>query len=175
MSSAAAAPVTEGAAYSIRKAREDDLDTVLALWHDLNRFQLPWRVFPPREGLEAEVTAWYRRGLTDPESILLVAEASGAVVGTAFGHLVVPSSLSDERAIELSGAVVRPSHRRLGIGEALAREIGRFAAGLGVRSVVVKTFARNEAALAFWERMGFEPRMVQMVAGARRLGDQEQA
>ena len=35
--------------------------------------------------------------------------------------------------------------------------------------MVIKTFARNESALAFWQRIGFRRRMVQMVADARRL------
>jgi len=66
-----------------------------------------------------------------------------------------------DRAFECGGAE--------GVGRALATEIGLFARRQGIRRVVIKTFARNESALAFWQRIGFRPRMVQMVADARRL------
>jgi GNAT superfamily N-acetyltransferase len=113
----------------------------------------------------------YRRAILDPDGddLLLVAEEGGIVVGTAFGHVVVPSAVSDEPAVELGGIIVRPSHRERGIGLALAEQVARFARKRGIRIVTLKTFAANEPALRFWERIGFAPRMVQMYAPAERL------
>jgi GNAT superfamily N-acetyltransferase len=154
----------------IRAATSSDLEAIVDLWRELNRQQAQWRVFPPRAGMEAEMRRLYERGLGDPRACVLVAEADGRVVGTAFAHPVVPSSFSDEPAVELSGVVVSPEHRGRGVGTALAAEVGRFARGQGLRRVVIKTFARNTGALEFWQRLGFEPRMVQMVADPRELG-----
>lgn len=154
---------------TVRPAQASDLDALMDLWRELNEQQEPWRVFPPRPSMEEEVRLSYQRAVDDPRSLLLVAEARKRIVGTAWGHRVVPSSFSDEPAIELSGVVVAPDRRAEGVGRALATEIGLFARRQGIRRVVIKTFARNESALAFWQRIGFRPRMVQMVADARRL------
>jgi ribosomal protein S18 acetylase RimI-like enzyme len=62
--------------------------------------------------------------------------------------------------------VVRPSHRGRGVGAALATEVARFARERGVRHLDLRVFAANDQAVAFWARMGFRPRIVQMVATA---------
>jgi len=154
---------------SIRAATASDLLALMDLWRELSEHQAPWRVFSPRPAMEEEVRRSYQRAVDDPRSLLLVAEVGGRIVGTAWGHRVVPSSFSDEPAIELSGAIVAAARRGEGVGRALATEIGRFAERQGIRRVVVKTFARNEDALEFWHRIGFEPRMIQMVADSERL------
>ena len=78
---------------------------------------------------------------------------------------------SYQRAVDdpRSLLLVAAARRGEGVGRALATEIGRFAERQGIRRVVVKTFARNEDALEFWHRIGFEPRMIQMVADSERL------
>jgi len=48
-------------------------------------------------------------------------------------------------------------------------EVARFAAERGLRRVTLKTFAQNAQALAYWERLGFRPRIIQMTAEARAL------
>jgi ribosomal protein S18 acetylase RimI-like enzyme len=154
----------------VRAATAADVEAIMDLWRELNRHQAPWRVFPPRSRMEQEMRRLYERGLGDPRASVLVAEAGGRVVGTAFAHLIVPSSFSDEPAVELSGVVVSPEHRDRGVGTALAAEVGRFAERQGVRQVVIKTFARNTDALEFWRGLGFEARMVQMVADPAELG-----
>jgi GNAT superfamily N-acetyltransferase len=148
----------------VRPATGADLDAVMELWCELSRHQEPWRVFAPQSGMETEVRRSYERALTDPGSLVVVAEVEGRIVGTAFGHPVVPSSFSDEPAIELSGVVVSAGDRKTGVGRALVDAIARFARDQGIGRIVIKTFARNEGALEFWRRLGFEPRMVQMVA-----------
>jgi hypothetical protein len=69
----------------------------------------------------------------------------------------VPSRFSDERALEISGVVVRAGHRGRGVGRALVREAARFASTHAVRWVTLKTFAPNEESMAFWEGLGFTP------------------
>jgi ribosomal protein S18 acetylase RimI-like enzyme len=148
----------------VRRATAADLDEMMALWRDLNDLQAPWRVFPPRPRVEEDMRRSYERAVGDRRSILLVAVRDGRVVGTAYGHPIVPSSLSDEPALELSSVVVAAEARGRRIGRALAAEVGRFAADQGLGHVVVRTFAENEEALGFWRAVGFRPRMVQLVA-----------
>lgn len=153
----------------IRRATAADVEEMMALWHGLDDLQAPWRVFPPRQTVPEDMRLSFERALNDRRSIVLVAESSGRVIGTAFGHRVVPSSLSDEPALELSSVVVAPGARRAGIGRALVAAVGRFAAGQGLRRVVIKTFAENREGLAFWLSVGFRPRMVQLVADPAEL------
>jgi len=99
----------------------------------------------------------------------VVAEDGGEVIGMAAGHVHRPSTFSEEKAVELSSAYVRPSHRRRGVARRLTAEVARFARSRGVARVTLKTFAQNAEALEAWERMGFEPRAVQMTASPDRL------
>lgn len=165
---AAAAPV----GVTIRRAVADDLAAALELWRELDRLQHDWRVFEPRRDIEGAITASYRRAVTGAGAgaILLVAVDGDEVVGTAYGHAVVPSSFSDERALEVGGVLVRDSHRRRGIATELTRELAAFARREGIGMLVLKTFAHNEEALAAWTAMGFDARMVQLVAPVERFG-----
>ena len=155
---------------TIRPAVARDLPAIMDLIAELDRLQEDWRVFPSRPSLREETLGRYQRAIRDQagNDVLVVAEASGTVVGSAFGHVLVPSTVSDEPAMELSGVVVLPTHRRRGIAGALTETIARFAHERGIRMLTLKTFAQNEPALRFWERLGFSHRMVQLVAPADR-------
>jgi ribosomal protein S18 acetylase RimI-like enzyme len=50
------------------------------------------------------------------------------------------------------------------VGRALAEEAARFATERGVRYVELKSFWPNEQSMAFWKALGFNPRVVQLVA-----------
>jgi GNAT superfamily N-acetyltransferase len=153
----------------VRPATAQDLPAALELFDQLDRFQHGWRVFEPRATLRQEAEARYRAALMDPDVLHVVAEVDGRVVGTALAKAHPISSMSDEVVAELSGVMVHPDHRALGVGRALVAEVGRWAAGRGVRRVAIKTYSANEEALRFWEGLGFEPRLVQMTALAEDL------
>jgi GNAT superfamily N-acetyltransferase len=163
----------------LRPAGRGDLPACLEMFHQLNRLQAPWRVFPPRDGLAEEMEGKYDATLADPDAVLLVAVDRGEVVGMAAGHIHRPSSFSAELAVELSSVYVRPSHRRQGVARALTAEVARFARSRGVARITLKTFAQNEEAVEAWARMGFEPRMLQFTAPVEHLeapievGDQD--
>ena len=149
----------------VRPAREDDLQAARELFEELDRYQHEWRVFDPRPTRAVEAEARYRSGLaSDADATFLVAERGGQVVGMAFARIDVLSSISDDRVAELSNVVVRRDERGRGIGRALVAHVGRWAASRGARRVAIKTYSENLEALAFWERLGFQPRYVQMTA-----------
>ena len=147
----------------VRQATAEDVPALVALFQELDLMQADWRVFTPRPGFYDEVGAKYREALGDPDQVVLVAEDDeGEVVGMAIGEARTPSRFSDERALELSGVVVRAGYRGRGVGRELVREAGRFAADRGVPYVELKTFAPNRGAMEFWEDLGFSPRVVQL-------------
>jgi len=104
-----------------------------------------------------------------PNTVVLVAEGGGEVVGMAYGETTVPSRFSDDRALELSGVVVRVGDRGKGVGRALVEAAARFATERQIPWVTLKTFAPNQGAMAFWEGLGFTPRVVQMTQGTKAL------
>ena len=153
----------------VRQATLEDVPALVALFQELDRMQSDWRVFTPRPGFYDEVGLKYREAMSTENALVLVAEDEGEIVGMAYGEVRVPSRFSDERALELSGVVVRTGYRGRGVGRALVQEAARFAGELGVEWVELKTFAPNQGAMAFWEGLGFTPRVVQMTQGTKAL------
>ena len=159
----------------VRKATAEDVPTLVAMFQELDRMQRDWRVFTPRPGFYDEVAVKYRESLDAPDRLVAVAEDDGEVLGMAYGEVRVPSRFSDERSLEVSGVMVRAGHRGQGVGRALAEEMARFAAEIGIDWVELKIFWPNEQAMGFWRTLGFTPRVVQVTAQAdevlRRAGD----
>jgi GNAT superfamily N-acetyltransferase len=71
--------------------------------------------------------------------------------------------------------VVRAGLRGRGVGRALVREAARFASTHAVRWITLKTFAPNEGSMAFWEGLGFTPRVVQLTSSTSALEDRMDA
>jgi ribosomal protein S18 acetylase RimI-like enzyme len=146
----------------VRQATPDDVPSLVALFQELDRMQSDWRVFTPRPGFYDEVGDKYRESIEKENAVVLVAEDDGEVVGMAYGEVRVPSRFSDERALELSGVVVRSGFRGRGVGRELVHEAARFAQERDIEWVELKTFAPNQGAMEFWETLGFTPRVVQL-------------
>jgi ribosomal protein S18 acetylase RimI-like enzyme len=153
----------------VRQATPEDVPALVALFQELDRMQSDWRVFTPRPGFYDEVGFKYREAMSTENAVVLVAEDEGEIVGMAYGEVRTPSRFSDERALELSGVVVRTGYRGRGVGRALVQEAARFAGEMGVEWIELKTFAPNQGAMAFWEGLGFTPRVVQLTQGTKAL------
>jgi ribosomal protein S18 acetylase RimI-like enzyme len=153
----------------VRQATPEDVPALVALFQELDRMQSDWRVFTPRPGFYDEVGVKYREAMSTENAVVLVAEDEGEIVGMSYGEVRIPSRFSDERALELSGVVVRTGYRGRGVGRALVQEAARFAGELGVEWIELKTFSPNQGAMAFWEGLGFTPRVVQMTQGTKAL------
>jgi GNAT superfamily N-acetyltransferase len=155
----------------VRQAAPVDVPTLVALFQELDSMQRDWRVFTPRPGFYDWVGHKYREAMRLQDAVVLVAEDDGEIVGMAYGEVNVPSRFSDERALEISGVVVRAGHRGKGVGRALVREAARFASTHGVPWMELKTFAPNQGSVRFWEGLGFTPRVVQLTSSTRALED----
>lgn len=154
---------------NVRQATSDDVPALVALFQELDRMQSDWRVFTPRPGFYDEVGEKYQESIENENAVVLVAEDDREVVGMAYGEVRVPSRFSDERALELSGVVVRSGFRGRGVGRELVHEAARFAHERHVEWVELKTFAPNQGAMAFWDSLGFTPRVVQLTQSTDAL------
>ncbi|WP_055572309.1 GNAT family N-acetyltransferase [Streptomyces prasinopilosus] len=133
---------------TVRPAAEQDLPALLALYGELNPEDAPL----PREAAEAvwaEIAG--QRGRT-----VLVAEADGAVVGTA-DCLVLPNLTRGGRGVLfVENVVVAGSGRRRGIGQRLLEAAVRLGETAGCYKV--QLLAADDAYVhAFYGSCGFEP------------------
>lgn len=133
----AAGETRTGWPFSIRTAREDEADVVLACWAAAGAVPT---VSDDRDGVEQLLRH-------DPAALLL-AEADGAVVGT------VVAAWDGWRG-SIYRLAVAPGFRRRGLGTALVRAAEQRLAAAGARrsqAVVVET---DERAMSFWSAAGW--------------------
>ena len=148
----------------VRQASPEDVPDLIRLFEELERMQREWRVFTPRPGFYDELAKRFREAILAEDAIVLAAEDDGEVVGMAYAETRVPSRFSDERALELFGVVVRAGHRGQGVGRELVAEAARFAKERNLGYLELKSFWPNKDSIAFWRALGFNPRVVQLVA-----------
>ena len=91
----------------------------------------------------------------DPEHAVFVAALEGnEVVGWV--HVEVRTPLGCDPFVEIVGVVVAGSHRRLGIGRALAERAISWAETHRIADVRARAQEHREDALSFYEGLGFE-------------------
>jgi GNAT superfamily N-acetyltransferase len=101
--------------------------------------------------------------LGDPESVVLVAERSGNVVGYVFAG-VESTSWRDLRGPcgFVHDVFVDEAERHRGTGEALVRAAIQWANSKGRSQIVLWSKSGNEGAQRLFARLGFRPTMVEM-------------
>ena len=88
-----------------------------------------------------------------PHAAVYVAESDGEIVGRlSIGRDPHPASAH----VADIGLMVAKSHRRRGIGWALLEEAVLWARAAGVHKLELHVFPHNDAAIAMYERFGFE-------------------
>lgn len=132
----------------IRDARPDDLDEILALVHELARYERePEAVTATRDDLGTHLFG------PEPAARVLIAEAAdGAVAGFALWFRTFSTWLGRD-GIWLEDLYVRPAHRRHGLGRALLGELRTRTRG----RVEWAVLDWNTPAHDFYRTLGAEP------------------
>ncbi|HVU51064.1 MAG TPA: GNAT family N-acetyltransferase [Polyangia bacterium] len=126
---------------TVRAFRPEDYAAARALWLATDGVGLS-----PGDG-KAEVRAFLARN----EGLSLVAHDGDALVAAALcGH--------DGRRGYIYHLAVAPTHRRRGLGRAIAARCLDGLAAMGIRRGQVSVFATNALALAFWASLGGQTR-----------------
>jgi ribosomal protein S18 acetylase RimI-like enzyme len=95
-----------------------------------------------------------------------IAESGGSAVG-------MTGLIASEGEAELEPIVVATGWRGRGVGEALARTVLDAARKRGERQLLTRPVARNDAALAFFHRLGFDALgQLELIADLRPLDEQ---
>ena len=95
----------------------------------------------------------FRHYLQADESVLLVSEKRGEVVGCAVGELDVTKGT---RTVWLDSIAVLPGMRRTGIATALLRRFENAALQQDASSVLLEVSVRNQAARKFYQEESYE-------------------
>jgi ribosomal protein S18 acetylase RimI-like enzyme len=156
----------EAASIVIRNATSADAPTLgrlgallVMLHHDFD----PDRFIAPGPGTERGYGGFLVSQLDGQDSIVLVAEVDGDVLGYAYARL----EGNDWMALRgpagvIHDLVVDPGRRREGLGRALLEAALQALADRGAPRVVLSTAQRNEAARRLFESAGFRPTMIEM-------------
>lgn len=101
--------------------------------------------------------AGYAEIMAKPDRLVLVAVASGEVVGHLTGSLGEPLPVRPIRVATLSSLYVRPAYRSHGVGREFVAAFRQWAKENDAARIAVTAFAANGAAVRFYQREGFVP------------------
>jgi GNAT superfamily N-acetyltransferase len=145
--------VSETVSVTVRPARITDLPGLVELLCQLFSIETDFEVRPARHarGLRLLLGA-ARRG----RAYVVVAERLGEVVGMATVQIVV-STVEGARSGWIEDVVVRDDLRGDGIGTSLMASLSHWARTNGLARLQLLTDRRNRLALAFYDRLAFQP------------------
>jgi diamine N-acetyltransferase len=143
----------------IRLATDADCEALGELYEalaGLHREHLPDRFQRPEGPLRTEEFLLGR--LHDPKVVFLVAAEAGVLVGYVQAALMEAAALPTirpRRYVYVNEIVVRSEHQGRGIGRRLMADVEKWAAAQGVASIELGTYEFNQAAIEFYEHLGY--------------------
>jgi ribosomal protein S18 acetylase RimI-like enzyme len=148
---------------TIRPATKNDQQLIRELWLEFES-ELP----EPDYLRESWEDAWSDLAQTVREGVALLAEDDGRTVGFVFCVL----GDRGRRTAHVTDIYVRPEARNKGVGRALLAGILEPARAAGLEHVSLEVLIRNSDARRLYERLGFAPMDVFMVAPLEALAEQ---
>lgn len=148
---------------TIRPATKDDQELIRELWVEFEG-ELPG----PDYLRESWEDAWSDLAQTVRNGVGLIAEEDGRAVGFIFCVL----GDRGRKTAHVTDIYVRPDSRNKGIGRALLAGILEPARAAGLEHASLEVLIRNSDARRLYERLGFTPMDVFMVAPLGALADQ---
>jgi ribosomal protein S18 acetylase RimI-like enzyme len=147
---------------TIRRATKNDRELLRELWEEFEE-----ELDQPAYLRETWEEAWADLSDTVREGVALVAEQDGRAVGFLFCVL----GDTGRQTAHVTDIYVRPEARRQGIGQALLAEVLEPAREAGFDHVSLEVMLRNADARRLYERLGFVPVDMFMIAPLGALAD----
>jgi ribosomal protein S18 acetylase RimI-like enzyme len=145
----------------IRTARRGDVPSLVLLWSAMmeeNARLDPRLAAHPhaREHMAEQFAAW----IADAHRIVVVAEENGRLpIGYAAARATQGGGWHEpSRVGEITDCFVAPARRRRGIARRMAGRLTDHLYERGISTVRLQVVTRNEAAVRFWEALGWQPR-----------------
>ncbi|MDP9467914.1 MAG: GNAT family N-acetyltransferase [Chloroflexota bacterium] len=141
----------DGRHWTLRPARPTDARALATLFAAV-RGEGRWLVTPPSAVSEPSEAFYIGEMIREPNSLALVAEADGEVVGNVL--VSVERSVVSDHVGTLS-ICVADGWRDVGIGSALVAASQEWSRERGLAKVALGVFPDNERAIAVYEHAGF--------------------
>ena len=152
----------------LRKAKEEDLPRLVALWWQLQKAHCEYDKAHYRLAPKRNVCARARKNLQkmihDKEAVFLVAEDNGDVVGSLLARVVDRSPIFSPRqkVAILDRVVVDEKHRGKGIYSKLQKKLDGVARRRGAVHIELYVDVANPA-LDIYKKNGYLPRHLTMI------------
>lgn len=147
-----------------RRATSDDLETLAALYDGLEAEMVALKdMWELADGLAAPIEESLRRGLSDPDSVVVVGTIDGVPLGLLLARregLLVQADGEKVGAIRL--IFTHPEARSVGVGEAMLELALKELGTQGVRRFDAHVLPGHRDAKNFFEAAGFAARSIVM-------------
>lgn len=147
----------------IRPAGERDLERIVDLGLAVNLLHHQhWpQLFRGADARTAQEAYWLRC-LRAPGALCLIAECDDQFAGMLIGQVVDEAEgalLQARRLFRVATVAVVEAHRRRGVASALMGDAMRIAAAAGAQELRLNAWEFNQAALAFYTKLGLATRI----------------
>jgi GNAT superfamily N-acetyltransferase len=152
--------------FNIRRATPDDADELIALRVEFFHSMIAHGMQNGPKDITSYVHLTTPKLLRSRFAFLLMAEMPGEETGTA-GYLLGqmktrPGNFSYSPVGFIHELFIIPAQRRKGAAQELFFALKDFYKGEGVKWLELEVLVSNPASHAFWEKMGFRPRLLMM-------------
>lgn len=157
--------------FTIRKAVQADLPVLVDF---LAKLALHVAGVPPQTLKKEErnrLMAVLRSSLSDPNKLLVVAEAASArLVGMGYLYVWRNQGIWEQaEEVEFKSGIiddvwVEPDFRKLGVFSAILRELVTFAESHDIDELILEYAVSNKEAAATWTKLGFKPTGIRAAA-----------
>ena len=151
------------AAVTVRRATETDVPGLLDLLEEVAA-EGTWIATELPVDRDARALKWRKKHIASDSGELFVAEADGHLVGSGSVHETFPG-------VVYLGMTVRSGFRRRGVGSSLLQACIDWARGIGAHKLALEVWPHNEAAIALYEKHGFEREGLLKAHYRRRNGE----
>ena len=146
----------------IRKAEASELDLIVEMQLSLQRHlencsSSIWRYTEERKKLLRQD---YEKYLTDKDSLLLVAELKGKVVGFISLNVTRRTDHLPNIIGNIGSIYILENLRRQSIGKRLVREACQFFKSKNAENLYLRYVLGNSEGENFWKKLGFKPILV---------------
>ena len=149
--------------WNIREAQNSDLDQLIEMRlalqkHYEERNPHVWRMsLGARAGLRDEMTDF----LSDEKARIFVSvNNDGYLVGMLICKIIESERYLPSISGRMDRLFVSAAYRRCGIATQLVKQACQFFAENNVEEISVGYLAGNTEAILFWDRLGFQPRLI---------------
>jgi len=153
---------------TVRHGTRDDLPLLEPLWVSVHHRHA--EAMPELAPYVSDAQTWAVRGalyaelLAKPDTVLLLAEVDGRLIGYGLAHVMavgdtwLPDTWATGARIgEIESLAVLPEYRGRGVGTRLLDALEHELDNDGVRDLVLGVLPGNAAAIRLYERRGYRP------------------